>query len=137
MSLIVDTGVLLAAADEDDADHDACASLLLERRGELKVPAPVVPECAWQIETHLGPLAEASFIGLIITGELEVIDLTLTDYRRCGELIEAYADLGLGFVDASVVTIAENLDVKTIATLNRRDFAVVRPRHTAAFELVP
>ncbi|HTX01673.1 MAG TPA: PIN domain-containing protein [Acidimicrobiales bacterium] len=137
MSLIVDTGVLLAAADEDDADHERCANLLLERRGELKVPAPVVPECAWQIETHLGPLAEARFLGLIITGELEVIDLALIDYTRCAELIETYADLGLGFVDASVVTVAENLDVKTIATLNRRDFSVVRPRHAAAFELVP
>jgi hypothetical protein len=27
--------------------------------------------------------------------------------------------------------------VTTIATLNHRDFTVVRPRHTAAFELIP
>jgi uncharacterized protein len=40
-------------------------------------------------------------------------------------------------VDASVITIAERLGVTTIATLNHRDFTVVRPRHVDAFELVP
>jgi uncharacterized protein len=45
--------------------------------------------------------------------------------------------MGLGLVDASVITIAERLRIGTIATLNRRDFTVVRPRHVEAFELVP
>lgn len=51
--------------------------------------------------------------------------------------VETYADLGLGFVDASVVAVCERLDVARVATLNRRDFAVVRPAHCEAFELVP
>lgn len=59
------------------------------------------------------------------------------DYQRCAELIETYADLGLGLVDASVVTVAENLGARVLATLNRRDFAVVRPRHVEGFELIP
>ena len=45
--------------------------------------------------------------------------------------------MGLGLVDSSIVTVAENLGVTTIATLNHRDFRVVRPAHTVAFELVP
>ena len=53
------------------------------------------------------------------------------------ELIETYADLGLGTVDASVIATAERLDVPTIATLDRRHFTVVRPRHVDVFELVP
>ncbi len=52
-------------------------------------------------------------------------------------LIETYHDLGLGLVDASVVTVAENLGVTVLATLNHRDFTVVRPRHAEAFELLP
>jgi len=35
------------------------------------------------------------------------------------------------------LTVAENLNIVTIATLNRRDFNVVRPRHIDAFELLP
>lgn len=136
-AVVVDTGVLLGAVDADDADHHRCAGLLRERRGHLIVPAPVVPEVAWQIERNLGPGAEAAFLRLITAGELEVVDLVVADYARCIELIEAYHDLGLGLVDASVVTVAEKLGATTLATLNRRDFQVVRPSHTVAFELVP
>jgi hypothetical protein len=34
---------------------------------------------------------------------------TIADYARSVELIERYADLGLGLVDARVVTVAERL----------------------------
>jgi hypothetical protein len=40
-------------------------------------------------------------------------------------------------VDASIVTIAENHRITHIATLNTRDFRVVRPTHIGAFELIP
>lgn len=137
MTVIVDTGVLLAAADHDDADHAACAAVLRQHRGNLVVPGPVVPETAWQIERNLGPRSEAGFLRLITTGEFHVADLTLVDYERCITLIETYHELGLGLVDASVVTVAENHGTVTIATLNDRDFRVVRPSHAAAFELIP
>lgn len=57
MAVIVDTGVLLAAADTDDADRDRCSEILRAHRGELWVPAPVIPEAAWLIEARLGPTA--------------------------------------------------------------------------------
>ncbi len=52
-------------------------------------------------------------------------------------MIEQYADLGLGLVDASVVALAERLNLTTVATLNERDFRVVRPNHCEALDLVP
>ena len=110
---------------------------LRAHRGQLKVPGPVITETAWRVERNLGPLAEAQFLRLITTGQIEVIDLRLADYGRCAELVEAYASLRLGLVDASVVTFAENLNVATVATLNHRDFTVVRPGHAAAFEILP
>jgi predicted nucleic acid-binding protein len=137
VTVIVDTGVLLAAADADDDDHERCAQLLRDHQGQLKVPAPVIAECAWQIERNLGPASEAGFLRLITAGQLEVVDLSVADYGHCADLIERYADMGLGLVDASVITVAENLGVITLATLNRRDFTVVRPRHVAVFELLP
>ncbi|MHB1712496.1 MAG: type II toxin-antitoxin system VapC family toxin, partial [Acidimicrobiales bacterium] len=73
----------------------------------------------------------------VSSGELARVDLDDSDWERAVELVETYADLGLGLVDASVITVAERLRVTTIATLNHRDFTVVCPRHTAAFELLP
>ena len=137
MAVVVDTSVFVSAADTDEPRHNECAQLLERHGGELVVPAPVVPETAWLIEARLGPSAEVRFLRLVTTRKLTVVDLTLDDYEHCVALIEQYADLGLGMVDASIVTVAENLDVTTLATLNERDFRVVRPRHVEAFELIP
>lgn len=43
----------------------------------------------------------------------------------------------LGAVDASVVAVAEWLGLAEIATVDRRHFSVVRPRHLDAFTLLP
>jgi predicted nucleic acid-binding protein len=53
------------------------------------------------------------------------------------ELVERYADLGLGGVDASVVAVAERLGETEVATLDRRHFGVIKPRHTERFILLP
>jgi hypothetical protein len=52
-------------------------------------------------------------------------------------LIEQYADLDLGFVDAAVLAIVERLGERKLATLDHRHFSVVRPRHVPSLELVP
>lgn len=135
--LLVDTGVLLAAADSTDRDHKRCADLLAERRGDLNVVSLVVAETAWQIERNLGPRSEAAFVRLITGGELTVVDLTAADWERAANLIETYETLRLGLVDASIVAVSERLMGTTLATLNKRDFTVVRPAHCTAFELVP
>jgi uncharacterized protein len=58
-------------------------------------------------------------------------------WQRIQDLVSTYADLRLGGTDASVVALAERHGVVRIGTLNRRHFAVVRPRHADAFELLP
>ena len=46
-------------------------------------------------------------------------------------------DTGPVVAAASVVTLAEQLEIGEIATLDRRHFSVVRPRHVDAFTLLP
>lgn len=134
--LLVDTNVLFAAADRSTAEHSQCAALLDERT-EIAITAPVATECAWMMESRLGPRAEAAFVESIAAAEIAILDLTREDWSRCAALVHEYQDLGLGLVDASVVAVAERLALTTIATLNHRDFAVVRPTHCDAFELIP
>ncbi|WP_225978680.1 twitching motility protein PilT [Gandjariella thermophila] len=56
---------------------------------------------------------------------------------RMAQLVKTYADLPLGAVDASVITVAERLGISRVATLDRRHFTVVRPKHVPALELLP
>jgi predicted nucleic acid-binding protein len=135
--LIVDTGPLVATADRADKDHLACRALLEGEAGPLVTTAMVIAEAAYLIDRQLGPTAEASLYTAIISGQLEVADLTGDDWARIGELVTGYADLRLGGTDASVIAVAERYGATRIATLNHRHFHVVRPRHTPAFTLLP
>ncbi len=136
--IVVDTGVVFAAADRRDGDHEACLALLDARpSAELVLPALVAAEASWLIGDRLGAETEAAFVASVAAGDFTVEDLTATDWRRTAELVERYTDLGLGLIDAAVVTVAERLGATEIATLNERDFRVVRPRHVEAFTLLP
>ncbi len=97
----------------------------------------MVAEAGWLIERQLGAAAEAGFYRSIVAGDLRVEALEPGDWARVAELVERYADLGLGGADASLMAIAERLTVTTVATLDRRHFTVVRPNHCDAFELLP
>jgi predicted nucleic acid-binding protein len=121
--IIVDTGVLFAAADRDDPDHSLSGQVLLDHIGAMVVPVPVVIETSWLIESRLGSKAEAAFLHAVAAGELARLDLGTSDWQRVAELVEQYADLGLGVVDASVIAAAERLSTTTVATLNHRDFS--------------
>ena len=70
-------------------------------------------------------------------GSVIVADLEREDYARTLELVLRYADLPLGLVDASIVAVAERLEQDTIATLDHRQFSVIRPLHVPAFTLMP
>jgi uncharacterized protein len=136
--IVVDTGVVLAAADADDRWHLRAAAVLEDRPAELLVlPVPVVVEAAWLIASRVGAETEAAFIASVAAGEFALAELNSSDWFRCAELVKTYADLDLGLVDASVVAVAERLGVTTVASIDRRDFLVARPAHCEAFELIP
>ncbi len=135
--IVVDTNVWFETADETHRDYERCVNVLRDNAGRLVTPATVIVETAWLIEDRLGPAIEATFLRTVTSPAVEIIDLTPTDWARVIELVETYADLGLGTVDASIIAIAERMDITTIATINYRDFRVVRPNHVAAFEPIP
>ena len=127
IALIVDAGPLYATVDVKDRHHAACRELLESHRGPLVVPTLVVSEVEYMIATRLGTAPEVLFLAELASG----------DWLRIAELVGAYRDLPLGTVDASVVATAERLGERSVATLDRRHFTVVRPAHTPAFDLLP
>jgi hypothetical protein len=134
MLAVVDTGPLYAAVDEDDADHARCRTVL-EQAGRLIIPALVIAEAAYLVGTRLGPRVEARFLKSLTRMHVEAP--TPNDWLRIADLVEQYGDFPLGGVDASIVVLAERLEVETLVTLDDRHFRAVRPRHRKAFRLLP
>lgn len=133
----MDAGPLYAYVDADDAHHPESLRLLSEHHGPILVPILVITEVAYLLATRLGPEAEVRFLGDLAGGALTPLNVEPADWLRIAELVARYRDLPLGTVDASVVAAAERLDLRTVATFDRRHFGVVRPGHVDAFELVP
>lgn len=135
--LIIDTGVLLAAADRSDPDHEVCARLVTDERRPLITTPLVIAEAGYLIERQLGPMAEAGFYRSLVSGDLVVEAMRVGDWERIAGLIDRYADLPLGGTDASLVVLAERHSLRRIATLDRRHFSVVRLADGSPFELLP
>jgi uncharacterized protein len=138
--IVCDTGPLVAAALANDDHHYACVELFtglhLARR-PLLVPATVVAEVGYLLGREAGPKVESLFLDSLAAGDFTLVDLTIADYARMAELVRRYGDLPLGTTDASVIAVAERLDLTEVATLDRRHFTVVRPRHATALTLLP
>jgi uncharacterized protein len=101
------------------------------------VPALVLGELDYWCERRLPPEAWLIFLDDVLAGAYQVALPTPADLARCRQLQATYHDLGLGVVDASVIALSERLTEPRVATLDRRHFTVVRPRHVPSLEILP
>jgi len=137
LSVLADTGALFALAEPADVWHERVVGWWTARPRDVLVPVTVIPEVTYLLATRIGPRAEQAFVRSLVDGELEVEPLVPSDLRRAADLLIAYADLLLGFVDASIIAMAERLEIVTLLTTDRKHFGVVRPRHVEALTLDP
>jgi predicted nucleic acid-binding protein len=136
VSLILDTGPIVAALNKADRDHIRCAALI-EGAADLLIPSPVLVEVDYWLIKLAGPDVWSNFVADILRGAYGVVHPTESDIERAAELESDYPTLGLGFVDASVIAICERLGETRVATLDRRHYSVVRPRHCEHLSLLP
>jgi predicted nucleic acid-binding protein len=136
VTLILDTGPIVAALNAQDPDHERCAALLTGAQ-ELLVPSPVLVEVDYWVLKLAGPRAWSDFVADINRGAYRVAHPTDADLARAADLESTYADLDLGLVDACTIALCERLGETSVATLDQRHFSVVRPRHCTRLTLLP
>jgi uncharacterized protein len=137
VALILDTSTLYAALDRRDARHRDCRDLLERAEEMLIVPSPVLPELDYLVAGALGTGAMVAFLADVEDGAFVIEDLLFEDYPRVRDLVDRYSDADVGFVDAAVLAITERLAEPKLATLDRRHFSLMRPRHVEALALLP
>jgi uncharacterized protein len=135
--ILADSSVLIAAANANEPEHKACAALVRENPAALLVSPLVVAEVCYLLDKRLGVEPEAAFLDSLARGSLVLTQLAAADLPRMSTLVRRYAPLHLGASDASIVALAERLNITEVATLDRRHFSVVRPAHCDAFRILP
>jgi predicted nucleic acid-binding protein len=135
--ILLDTSGLLAALDASEQHHQA-ASAALRQAGEPRVLSPfVLAELDYLLGRHVSTDVARSFLGEVAAGAYELAPFDADDVSRAADVLDRYADLGLGLADASIVVLAGRYRTVDVLTLDERHFrAVIGPRNRP-FRLLP
>jgi hypothetical protein len=137
VALVLDTGPIVALLDASDPEHERCRKMVADVGEDLVVPVPVLVEVDYWLVKLYGVEAWQTFAQDVARGAYRLHQLQDGDLVRCAELERTYSSLDLGLVDAAVIVACERLGETKVATLDRRDFSVVRPGHCERLTLLP
>lgn len=135
--MIVDTSALLAFFDRDEPDHDAVVRAISSTLDPLVVSPYVLAEVDYLIGSRRGVEIELAVLRELAGGAWYLAAMTGEDIERAALVIERYADQEIGLADASIVVLARRHATRTVATLDRRHFDVLRPLDGGRFTVVP
>lgn len=127
MIVVADTGALYALVDRSDAWHERVRSWWVATSRRVLIPTSVLPELCYLLQQRVGSHAELAFVRAVRQREFLLTDVEDRDLPRVEHLLLQYRSLPLGYVDASVVAVAERLKAAEILTTDRRHFPLVAP----------
>ena len=132
---LVDTGPLVAYLDASDPAHRQVAGTLDGFTGQLATTGAVITEAMHFVSGSTeGPGLFAEFA---TASDMQVYDLCQpSELRQAVFLMDKYADTPMDFADATLLLLAEGLEVEEILTLDRRGFSTYRTRTGRALRLV-
>lgn len=132
-ALICDTGALIDYLVESAPDHELFREAIDGARARY-VPGLVLAEVDYFLRDERA--AMRTFMDDLARGAFTYAPPTLDQLQRAMKIDERYSDLSLGLVDASIVALAERVDIRRIATRDVRHFAAIRLHDDTPFELV-
>lgn len=89
------------------------------------------------LATRLGTEAEIAVLAELAGGAWELPAFGTDDLALARDIVERHADQAIGVADASIVVLAARYGTRTVATLDRRHFAVLRPLDGGRLTIVP
>ena len=135
--MIVDTSALLAYFDTDEPDHAAVTTIVETATEPLVVSPYVVAELDYLVASRLGVSAELAVLRELASGAWDLAAFGTEDLAGAHAVVERYADQSIGLADASIVILANRYQTRTVVTLDRRHFGVVRPIDGGSFKILP
>lgn len=135
--VVVDTSALLAYFDASEPDN-AAVSDAIDATSDLLIVSPyVVAELDYLVATRHGVDAELAVLDQLTSGAWELADFRVPELKQARTIIARYHDQEIGVADASNVVLAERYRTRTILTLDRRHFDVLRSSTGDPFTVLP
>jgi predicted nucleic acid-binding protein len=135
--ILIDSSFLYTLLDRAAGGHTQARAVIMNMPGEYLIPQVALTETAFLFRRAGGVPSVARFIEAVIKLQFSLIGLESADLERARTIILAYPTAKLDFVDCCVAALAERLNITHICTYDRRDFEIIRPQHTAHFQVLP
>lgn len=133
--IIADTSGIVASLDRDDQHHPLAVDII--NNYQIYVPVTILPEVDYLVTKYLRERVARSFLEDLTQGYFRYVAIDLEDLDSVTKLMKRYQDLPLGFVDASLVILAERYQFKRIFTLDRRHFNLIKLEKMEYLEILP
>jgi predicted nucleic acid-binding protein len=126
-SLLIDTGPIVAYLDAKEQKHIEVCEVLDSFSGQLLTTSAVITETMHFVsEVQTGPRLLAD---LVLASDMQIADFAQPlELRQAADLMEKYSDVPMDYADATLVLLAERLDVYDVLTLDHRGFSAYRTR---------
>ena len=135
--ILLDTAPIIALIDTADKEnHQKCSTIFQS--------LTVIPVTTWACLTealyflfqYRGWNGQKVLLSILKRGGIQVYSPNNNDLIRIAELMEQYKDRPMDFADASLVTLAEQVNTNQIITLDD-DFFFYRINGKDSFEVFP
>jgi predicted nucleic acid-binding protein len=133
--ILLDTGPLVALLNAADSQHRLCVETFATLAPPLFTCWPVLTEAAWILRKQPRPLdriADAHSVGMF-----EILRLDGTCLAEVATIMRRYEDAGLQLADAALAYLADRENIRTVFTLDRRDFSIIRLKRNRTLRLIP
>ncbi len=138
MNLILfDTSFVVAFNNPKDINYASAFKFLTQDKSAFLIPEVVLTEAAFLIGRAGGLPATRAFMNRLVVSGAVLQSVELRDLKRAEEIMGAYPEARLDFVDCCLMALSEHLNITRICTFDRRDFSIFRPNHCEYLELLP
>jgi uncharacterized protein len=132
---LLDTGPLVALLNATDSQHRVCVDTFAALAPPLFTCWPVLTETAWILRKQPRPLDRIA--AAHAAGMFEILPLENGCLAEIATIMRRYEDIGLQLADAALAYLAERKNIRTVFTLDRRDFSIIRLKRNRSLRLIP
>ena len=133
---LTDAGPLVALIDADESDHELCRLALAGLQLPLVTTWPAFTEAMYLLARAGGFRGRDALWALVLSGRLQVADLSRAAVERSAALMAKYSDRPMDLADATLVALAEERGLRRVFTLDA-DFRIYRIHGRTRFEVIP
>lgn len=125
-SVLTDSGFLYALFVRKDSDHERVRHIFQTTKASFIIPQVVLTEVAFLCNRVGGQSRVAEFLDFIYKAQLPLQDVSYSDLQRAAAILRHHGNSRIDFVDCCIVALSDRLAITQVATLDIRDFSILR-----------